>query len=185
MRNHAVRADVIPDALWPHVSAIIAVPHRAAFSGRPTQRSPARPCGCGNRARIRQTRAVALTGFSRPSPPSRNWMRSPATSRSARPISSASRRSFDALATQILPALIQKKRGSEQRLRLWSAACSTGEEAVFPRNSRSAGAAGLARLADIRSRHRHQRPVSQEGHARRVWRMVLPRYAAGLQATLL
>jgi chemotaxis protein methyltransferase CheR len=36
---------------------------------------------------------------------------------------------FDALAQHILPALIQRRRGRDQRLRLWSAACSTGEEA--------------------------------------------------------
>lgn len=33
-----------------------------------------------------------------------------------------------ALATSILPELIQARRGGEQRLRIWSAACCTGEE---------------------------------------------------------
>jgi chemotaxis protein methyltransferase CheR len=36
---------------------------------------------------------------------------------------------FNALATQVLPPLIHHKRNGDQRLRLWSAACSTGEEA--------------------------------------------------------
>lgn len=36
---------------------------------------------------------------------------------------------LDALANEILPSLIQARRGRDQRLRLWSAACCTGEEA--------------------------------------------------------
>lgn len=36
---------------------------------------------------------------------------------------------LDALATHVLPELIQARRGREQRLRLWSAACASGEEA--------------------------------------------------------
>lgn len=39
------------------------------------------------------------------------------------------RPSFDALAAHVLPALIHRKRNGDRRLRLWSAACSTGEEA--------------------------------------------------------
>jgi chemotaxis protein methyltransferase CheR len=39
------------------------------------------------------------------------------------------RRTFEALSNVILPDLIGRRRGREQRLRLWSAACCTGEEA--------------------------------------------------------
>ena len=39
------------------------------------------------------------------------------------------RPSFNALATHVLPLLIHHKRAGDRRLRLWSAACSTGEEA--------------------------------------------------------
>jgi len=39
------------------------------------------------------------------------------------------RPSFNALASHVLPLLIQQKRAGERRLRFWSAACSSGEEA--------------------------------------------------------
>jgi chemotaxis protein methyltransferase CheR len=39
------------------------------------------------------------------------------------------RPSFQALAEHVLPALIRQHRDGDRRLRLWSAACSTGEEA--------------------------------------------------------
>jgi chemotaxis protein methyltransferase CheR len=39
------------------------------------------------------------------------------------------RPALDALAEQMLPALLRARRGRDQRLRLWSAACCTGEEA--------------------------------------------------------
>lgn len=39
------------------------------------------------------------------------------------------RPSFNALAAHVLPLLIHRKRDGDRRLRLWSAACSTGEEA--------------------------------------------------------
>ncbi len=38
-------------------------------------------------------------------------------------------KTFEVLASRVLPELIHARRGREQRLRLWSAACATGEEA--------------------------------------------------------
>lgn len=38
-------------------------------------------------------------------------------------------KTFEVLASRVLPALMHVRRGREQRLRLWSAACATGEEA--------------------------------------------------------
>lgn len=38
-------------------------------------------------------------------------------------------KTFEALADRVLPALIHARRGREQRLRIWSAACASGEEA--------------------------------------------------------
>jgi len=38
-------------------------------------------------------------------------------------------KTFEALASRVLPALIHARRGGERRLRLWSAACASGEEA--------------------------------------------------------
>ena len=38
------------------------------------------------------------------------------------------RNSFELLETDILPALISARRGKDQRLRIWSAGCATGEE---------------------------------------------------------
>jgi len=39
------------------------------------------------------------------------------------------KRAFEVLAERILPELVQARRGGEQHLRFWSAACCTGEEA--------------------------------------------------------
>ncbi|HEY1725340.1 MAG TPA: CheR family methyltransferase [Steroidobacteraceae bacterium] len=39
------------------------------------------------------------------------------------------RKTFEALAEHVVPSIVERRRGNERRLRLWSAACSTGEEA--------------------------------------------------------
>lgn len=39
------------------------------------------------------------------------------------------KKTFEVLARDVLPGLIQSRRGGERRLRVWSAACCTGEEA--------------------------------------------------------
>jgi chemotaxis protein methyltransferase CheR len=38
------------------------------------------------------------------------------------------KRSFEILAQEIIPEIIRRRRGGEQRLRIWSAGCATGEE---------------------------------------------------------
>jgi chemotaxis protein methyltransferase CheR len=128
IRKRAVQADALPDALWPQVSAVIASHTGLHF---PEDRRNDLQRGLAD--------AAMELGFDDARSCAR-WLLSAAPTR-AQLDALASHltigetyffrepRAFEALAAQILPELIQKRRGSGQRLRLWSTACSTGEEA--------------------------------------------------------
>jgi chemotaxis protein methyltransferase CheR len=123
-----VRAEVIPDVLWSHLSAVIASHTGLHF---PEDRRD-------DLARGLADAAVEL-GFEDARSCAQWLLSSEPTKRELNTLAShltigetyffREPRAFEALATQVLPALIRKRRGNEQRLRLWSAACSTGEEA--------------------------------------------------------
>lgn len=128
MRTRAVRVEPIPDALWPHVSAVIAAHTGLHF---PEERRNDLQRGLAD--------AAAALGFedarscanwllsSEPTKPQLDTLASHLTI--GETYFFREPKAFAALATEILPALIQTRRGNEQRLRLWSTACSSGEEA--------------------------------------------------------
>src|SRR5262245_45039167 len=128
MRKRDVRAEAIPDSLWPHVSAVIASHTGLHF---PRERRTDLQRGLAD--------AAAELGFedarscahwllsSEPTKPQLDTLASHLTV--GETYFFREPKAFAALAADILPALIQKRRGNEQRLRLWSTACSTGEEA--------------------------------------------------------
>lgn len=123
-----MRLDAAPDALWARLSEFVAAKIGLHF---PPERRQDLQRGLGE--------AAAEFGF--PSAATcADWLLStPLTGPQLHTLAShltvgetyffRERKTFDALAGQILPQLIRSRRGREQRLRLWSAACSTGEEA--------------------------------------------------------
>jgi chemotaxis protein methyltransferase CheR len=128
MQKRAVQADVIPDALWPHVSAVVASHTGLHF---PQERRGDLERGLAYAASelgFEDARSCAHWLLSsEPTKPQLDTLASHLTI--GETYFFRERKAFEALATQVLPALIEKRRGHEQRLRLWSAACSTGEEA--------------------------------------------------------
>jgi chemotaxis protein methyltransferase CheR len=128
MRTHAVQVDAIPDALLPRVSAAIAAHTGLHF---PEERRNDLQRGLADAAAelgFEDARSCAnwlLSG--EPTKPQLDTLASHLTI--GETYFFREPKAFAALATEILPALIQKRRGNEQRLRLWSTACSTGEEA--------------------------------------------------------
>jgi chemotaxis protein methyltransferase CheR len=122
-----LRADGVPDSLLPRLSEFIAEQTGLHF---PPERRPDLQRGL--------TAAAAEFGFAN-SVSCADWLLStPLTRPQLHTLAShltvgetyffRERKTFDALANHILPELIGRRRGREQRLRLWSTACSTGEE---------------------------------------------------------
>jgi chemotaxis protein methyltransferase CheR len=128
MRKRDVQTEAIPDSLWPHVSAVIAAHTGLHF---PNDRRNDLQRGLADAALelgFEDARSCAHWLLSSaPTKPQLDTLASYLTV--GETYFFREPKAFEALATEILPALIQKKRGHEQRLRLWSAACSTGEEA--------------------------------------------------------
>jgi chemotaxis protein methyltransferase CheR len=123
-----MQTDVVPDALWRRVSEFIAQSTGLDFPGE-------------RRSDLQRGLAAAATEFGFADAAScADWLLSAPLARSQLHVLAShltvgetyffrESKTFDALAEHVLPELIRRRRGREQRLRLWSAACSTGEEA--------------------------------------------------------
>lgn len=122
-----MQVDVVPEALWQRVSEFIAQHTGLDFPGE-------------RRTDLQRGLAAAAAEFGLADAAScAEWLLSaPLTRPQLHVIAShltigetyffREKKAFDALAEHILPELIRGRRGHGQRLRLWSAACSTGEE---------------------------------------------------------
>src|SRR5689334_16492093 len=142
MRTHDVQADVIPDALWPRVSAVIASHTGLHF---PDERRGDLERGLADAALdmgFEDARSCAHWLLSsQPTKPQLDRLASHLTV--GETYFFRDPKAFEALATQVLPALIEKRRGHEQRLRLWSGV-QQRRRSLFAGDPRAAGGAGLA-----------------------------------------
>jgi len=127
MHRSRMQADAISDDLWQRVSELVA---RTTGLHFPAERQADLQRGL--------TAAAAEFGFA-DSASCVDWLLSASLTRPQLNILAShltigetyffrERKAFDALAEHVLPELIRRRRGRGQQLRLWSAACSTGEE---------------------------------------------------------
>ena len=122
-----MQADVVPDALWPRVSEFIAQNTGLHFPAE--RRSDLQRGLAAAAAEFGFADAAAFADWLLSAPLTRLQLHSLASHLTiGETYFFRERKAFDALAEHILPALFQRRRGRDQRLRLWSAACSTGEE---------------------------------------------------------
>ena len=122
-----MRAEAVPDALWPRLGDFVA--EQTGLNFPPERRSDLQ------RGLVA---AAAEFGFADSASCAAWLLSTPLTRPQLHTLAShltigetyffRERQTLDALAEHILPALIRRRRGHDQRLRLWSAACSTGEE---------------------------------------------------------
>ncbi len=73
------------------------------------------------------------------------------------------KRIFEVLEQDILPALIQDRRGRDRRLRIWSAGCCTGGRALLGGDASEPDAAGHRGVEHHDPGHGHQRALPPEG----------------------
>src|ERR1700677_3592051 len=122
-----MQIDVVPDALWRRVSEFIAQHTGLDFRDE-------------RRLDLQRGLAAAATEFGLADAAGcAEWLLSASLTRPQFHVFAShltigetyffrEKKAFDALAEHVLPELIRRRRGRNQRLRLWSAACSTGEE---------------------------------------------------------